>query len=65
MLQVKDIQENIIFIPSMRAKNNKDEHITIHQDLEALIQEHTAYSNTPRTTAFSWMTKSRRKCRLG
>jgi integrase len=40
LLQVKDIREKTIFIPSKRAKNNKGEHITIHQDLEALIEEH-------------------------
>ncbi len=40
LLQVKDIREKTIFIPSRRAKNNKGEHITIHPDLEVLIKEH-------------------------
>jgi integrase len=38
LLQVKDIRENTIYIPAARAKNNKGEHIPIHEELEALIQ---------------------------
>jgi integrase len=64
LLQVKDIREKTIFIPSKRAKNNKGEHITIHQDLEALIRS-TAYANTQGLLRLHRRPEAGAKCRPG
>jgi hypothetical protein len=52
-LQVKDIREKTIFIPSSRAKNNRGEHIGIPVALEKLIQEYKLRDLPPDYYVFS------------